>query len=287
MWKKIILRGRKVLVWSLLSSFFCASAQALSLNAIPPTCAMTGGDGRLVLYSDANDEVREFIYRRPDGAWDESALRAMFQFFRSPDGATRAMDRRLVQLLDQIQDHFGVDVIEIISGYRSPAYNAKLKAEGHAVASDSRHMEGDAADVHVDDITEIALRDYAQSLRCGGVGFYPALHFVHLDFGPIRQWGEGSRARKLVGERPIMIETERNYYRRGETVTWKDQRQSPTSPLQLQHFSRGQWTDVQSIPAASHSLLFQSGLHPHGKYRLRTPPADTLAYSNEFYFKQQ
>src|SRR3569832_1931270 len=38
---------------------------------------------------------------------------------------------------------------EVISGYRSPATNAKLRAAGHAVAQKSQHMEGHAMDVRL------------------------------------------------------------------------------------------------------------------------------------------
>lgn len=251
---------------------------ALSLNVPPPACELRGGDGRMVLYHFAHQEVREVQYRRADGAWDDAALVAINRLMRSPgDDAITPTDRRLIQLLDQIQDHFGVDVVEIISGYRSPAYNGRLKAEGRAVASDSRHMEGDAADVHLDDITEEAVRDYAQSLHCGGVGFYPALHFVHVDFGPIRAWSEPRGARKLVGERPIVIETDRNYYFAGDRVALK-------TAGELQHFARGSWT-VLRTPAPA-LLQFRAAEFPYGKYRVRINAASP-AYSNEFYFKKR
>jgi len=32
------------------------------------------------------------------------------------------------------------------------------------------------------------LRDTAKSLKIGGVGFYPASNFVHVDTGRVRYW---------------------------------------------------------------------------------------------------
>lgn len=264
--------------WLLLFCVLPQMSWALSLNAPPPACALRGGDGRVVLYHFAHQEMRAVQYRRADGAWDDAALAAINRLMRSPgDDATRPIDRRLVQLLDQLQDHFGADVVEIISGYRSPAYNGRLKADGRAVASDSRHMEGDAADVHLDEITEEVVRDYVQSLRCGGVGFYPALHFVHVDFGPIRGWSEPRGARKLVGERPIVIETDRNYYFAGDHVALQ-------AVGELQHFARGVWTTLRTPTPAL--LQFRTGEFPYGKYRVRIHGASP-AYSNEFYFKKK
>lgn len=262
-------------------------AFAISLNAPPPVCELRGGDGRVVLYHFAHQELREVQYRRADGGWDDAALVAINRLMRSPgDDAITPIDRRLIQLLDQIQDHFGVDVVEIISGYRSPAYNGRLKAEGRAVASDSRHMEGDAADVHLDDITEEAVRDYAQSLHCGGVGFYPALHFVHVDLGPVRTWSEPRGARKLVGEAPIVIETDRNVYREGDTVQWKYLGLMALH-IQLQHFVRGTWRHVTDLhTATTRTLTLHAGYLGYGKYRLRSDLATAPDYSNEFYFKK-
>jgi uncharacterized protein YcbK (DUF882 family) len=33
-----------------------------------------------------------------------------------------------------------------------------------------------------------ALRDSAIELKAGGVGYYPAQDFIHLDTGPVRHW---------------------------------------------------------------------------------------------------
>lgn len=81
--------------------------------------------------------------------------------------------------------------IEVISGYRSPAYNAKIGG-----ARRSQHMEGRAADIRVEDMP--AQKLYAAVLylyergalrALGGVGLYP--DFVHVDVrppDPTRPW---------------------------------------------------------------------------------------------------
>ena len=79
---------------------------------------------------------------------------------------------------------------EVISGYRSPATNAKLRAAGHAVAEHSQHMEGHAIDVRLKGCPLPRLRDLALAAGRGGVGFYPRSDFVHIDTGRVRSWRE-------------------------------------------------------------------------------------------------
>jgi uncharacterized protein YcbK (DUF882 family) len=77
---------------------------------------------------------------------------------------------------------------EIISGYRSPATNAKLRSQGHGVAEHSLHMDGLAVDVHVPGRSLALLRKTAIALKAGGVGYYPESQFVHIDVGRVRTW---------------------------------------------------------------------------------------------------
>jgi uncharacterized protein YcbK (DUF882 family) len=76
---------------------------------------------------------------------------------------------------------------ELISGYRSPATNAKLKSEGRGVATTSLHMKGMAVDVRIPGRNLAQLRNAALSLKAGGVGYYPG-QFVHVDVGRVRTW---------------------------------------------------------------------------------------------------
>lgn len=275
-------RGVCVAVWCIAGIAGHARATSLSVPPVANRCTLTGGDGVLVLYSERHDEVVRVQYQREDGTIDPKAQARIAQVLRSPDGATHAIDPRLIRLLDQIQDHFQADTVEIISGFRSPAYNRELKTTGHKVARESRHLHGDAADVHLDEIDERAVRDYARSLRCGGVGFYPSLHFVHVDFGPVRSWAEVAGKRKLVGKAPITIETDKNYYRANDTVRW--QPALPRSAV-LQRFVRGEWQAARTLPAGTDHLQFTTPAFAYGKYRLMLN-ADTPEYSNEFYLKR-
>lgn len=121
------------------------------------------------------------------GALDE--IRHFLRDFRNGD--THAIDPGL---LDQLHLLAAVTAtrtpFQVISGYRSPATNAMLQREGHGVATQSLHLQGQAIDIRLADIRLADLRDAALSLRAGGVGYYPSpgSDFVHIDTGRMRRW---------------------------------------------------------------------------------------------------
>ena len=107
--------------------------------------------------------------------------------FRS--GERHAVDPGLMDYLVQVAHAVGVDpAFSVISGYRSPQTNARLHEQSAGVARHSLHMEGRAIDVRIIgvDCAELAAR--ALDLKRGGVGYYRASNFVHLDTGAFRTW---------------------------------------------------------------------------------------------------
>jgi uncharacterized protein YcbK (DUF882 family) len=104
--------------------------------------------------------------------------------------AVKAIDPRLLDLLHELK--LTVDSrkpFAIISGYRSPKTNAKLRANSRGVAKRSMHLEGKAIDIRIPGYNLSHLRQAALSLRGGGVGYYPKSGFIHLDTGRVRTWG--------------------------------------------------------------------------------------------------
>jgi uncharacterized protein YcbK (DUF882 family) len=77
---------------------------------------------------------------------------------------------------------------EVISGYRSPRTNARLRHVTSGVAENSLHIQGRAIDVRLTSAKTAALRDAALALHAGGVGYYPESNFVHVDTGNVRSW---------------------------------------------------------------------------------------------------
>ena len=79
-------------------------------------------------------------------------------------------------------------VVEVVSGYRSARTNALLRERGSGVARHSLHVEGRALDFRMEGIPTGRVRDLALALGRGGVGYYAASDFVHVDTGRPRTW---------------------------------------------------------------------------------------------------
>ena len=112
-----------------------------------------------------------------DGVLDEEAARALDLLLadarrpgRPPEVAT--MDRRLLRLLFRAAYHFGVQEVELVSGYRRPWRFAE-GYHGKARAMDFRLVGVDAPEVAA----------YLRTLPRVGVGLYthPRTRWVHLD----------------------------------------------------------------------------------------------------------
>jgi uncharacterized protein YcbK (DUF882 family) len=100
----------------------------------------------------------------------------------------RAMDRRLIGLVLRAARVFRARQVEIVSGYRSPAYNALLRGQGRQVARESQHVQGRAVDFRLPEISTERLLTFVKAQQMGGVGYYPVSRFVHVDTGPVRFW---------------------------------------------------------------------------------------------------
>ncbi|QLB13283.1 uncharacterized protein YcbK (DUF882 family) [Bisgaardia hudsonensis] len=100
------------------------------------------------------------------------------------------MDPKLFTKFYQIQSNLGLRnaEIQIICGYRSPVSNASMRRKSRGVAKNSYHMIGKAIDFRIDGISLSKVRQTAESLKSGGVGYYPRSNFVHVDTGPVRTW---------------------------------------------------------------------------------------------------
>lgn len=114
-------------------------------------------------------------------------LNSFLRDFRT--GEVHPIDFRLVGILSKIQQKTGSrGTYEVISGFRSGATNAQLRAKSNGVAKKSLHLVGQAIDVRLTDLPTRELRDVAIALRVGGVGYYPKSDFVHIDTGRVRTW---------------------------------------------------------------------------------------------------
>jgi len=135
------------------------------------------------------DEHLEIEYFR-DGAYVPEALSAIEVLLRDfRNGERHAMDPHLMDYLVEVAHTLAVDpAFSVISGYRSPQTNASLREHSSGVAQHSLHMEGRAIDVRMKGIDCANLAAHAVDMKRGGVGYYRASDFVHLDTGAFRTW---------------------------------------------------------------------------------------------------
>ncbi len=78
--------------------------------------------------------------------------------------------------------------LHILSGYRSAQTNAELAKTYERVASNSLHITGKAIDFRLPSVKARKLRNLAIEANRGGVGYYAARDFIHIDTGPVRAW---------------------------------------------------------------------------------------------------
>jgi len=149
------------------------------------------GNGRLRLAHAHFAETLDVRYRRADGTYDPAALARIEHFFRSrEDGRAGPVSLRLVELLGYIEDHFHPKQMTLLSGYRSPEFNADLRAAGQKAAQASLHTEGLAADIVFSGVDQRRLWLQLRELQSGGAGYYKTGHFIHVDTGRPRFWEE-------------------------------------------------------------------------------------------------
>ncbi len=126
-----------------------------------------------------------------NGQYQPDALKALDKLMRDWRCDTvHAIDPALYDQLFALQAKVGMPgAFHIICGYRSPATNAMLHDRSDGVAKHSLHMDGKALDLNLPGKDLAQLHAAALSLGAGGVGYYPASDFIHMDTGRVRTWG--------------------------------------------------------------------------------------------------
>jgi uncharacterized protein YcbK (DUF882 family) len=156
---------------SLWASLHCAPERSLAFKNLH-----TGESLRTTFWAEGrylNDELK--------------AVNHVLRDHRSGD--VHPMDPKLLDLLYALQQSVAVNgSFHVISGYRSPASNQKLRSKSGGVAKKSLHMQGKAIDIRLPGCKLLQLRDAALGLKAGGVGYYARSDFIHVDTGRVRRW---------------------------------------------------------------------------------------------------
>lgn len=174
---------------------FLRSAATLAGSSVVPTAfaklaPAIDVEKELHLYNIHTGEFVKTTFQHA-GHYDQQGLDQLDHLLRDHrSGESTLISRTLLDDIHTLQQLFKPNqAIEIISGYRSPKTNEKLRAMGHGVAKRSLHMQGKAIDIRIPGVNLRQVRKAALALKSGGVGYYPKSGFIHLDVGRVRQWG--------------------------------------------------------------------------------------------------
>jgi len=176
-------------------SFWCLIL-AMLITPLPGRCSdaifQPPREYKLRFYHTHTNERLEIVYRRGD-TYIPTALARLDHFLRDHrTGDVRHFDPRLFDLLHDLTESLNDPggEIDVICGYRTPWSNEFLRTRSAhtGVAVHSLHMQAEAIDIRLPGIPTPQLRDAALRLHRGGVEYYSASNFVHVDVGRVRRW---------------------------------------------------------------------------------------------------
>jgi uncharacterized protein YcbK (DUF882 family) len=174
-------------------------AAVAAVGAIRPAQGQRVGDRARLLWirNQAGEEVSGH-YIKADGWVDWRVVQRLQTLFRDlRENAAGPMPVLLLDVLWLIQSGWRHErPLLLLSGYRTPRSNAALEG----AAFNSRHMEGQAADIALRDVPIAQVAESAATFSriydFMGVGNYPG--FVHVDIGPRRAWERGTTPRRIT-----------------------------------------------------------------------------------------
>lgn len=162
-------------------------ASSLEAAASPAAASLST---RVLDFAHTHTGERLSVEYFSGGAYLPDALSTVNHFLRDfRTGEVHQIDAGLLDLLHSLTRLTDTSKpFQVISGYRSPKTNVMLRQRSEGVAAGSLHMQGQAIDIRLADIPLAKLRNAALNLQRGGVGYYPASDFVHVDTGRVRRW---------------------------------------------------------------------------------------------------
>jgi uncharacterized protein YcbK (DUF882 family) len=176
---------------ALLGAFASVAVTAAPVYANTFGLLRGAGDIRKVsMRSARTGESIEMVYWI-EGEYIKDAMKEINHFMRDwREDASIRMDQRNFDII--AATHSLLDTTEpylLLSGYRTPKTNAMLRSRSKAVARNSLHMQGMAADLRLGSRSVSQIARAGKACSSGGVGTYSRSNFVHLDCGDVRSWG--------------------------------------------------------------------------------------------------
>lgn len=136
-----------------------------------------GGGSSYLVDTSSKPASRVITYSRSRDGEKQLSEHFKVKEFACKDGSdTILIDQQLVYYCEMIRRYFGRP-ITINSGYRTPAYNAKVGGAGG-----SKHKEGKAADIVVSGVSPQKVAQYAEEIGVKALHAYNT--FTHIDTRP-------------------------------------------------------------------------------------------------------
>ena len=159
------------------------------------------------------------------------------------------VDENLVKYLQKIRSHFGKSV-HINSGYRCKKHNAAVGG-----ASASNHMDGEAADIRIDDVTPLEVAQYAEHIGMLGIGVYS--WGVHVDTRTSKYfWYDGGASNVKTFGGSFIDEPEEPKIDTSKVVD------KAADPKVIWDFLKSQGLNDYGIAGLMGNLYAESGLKP-------------------------
>lgn len=220
----------------------------------PAAPFFVAGDGKIAVRSVKTGRRFRGRYRDARGRYRRRALAAITRVYGGdPKDPEARIALRFVELLAYLQRAFKSPWVEIASGYRSPVYNAKLRAKGRTVAKASLHLYGMAADLRLRGVDSKKMWELLRDRKLAGAGYYGS-PWVHVDVGPARSWTQGTadvRSGRSNANKMLLLIPERDVYRAGQRASWRLVRMTAypvglraRRPFELEHRSGASWRKV-------------------------------------------
>jgi uncharacterized protein YcbK (DUF882 family) len=144
----------------------------------------------VLVYPNSGERLNLTYYKNEK--YDPKAMRQIDLLLKDRrKNETIKIDPELIDYLVDIRSRLGLPpsaVFEILSGYRAPETNAKLRNKSEKVAKNSFHMRGWAVDFRIKGVSGKAIAEIAKTMQRGGVSYYASSNHVHVDLGNIRTW---------------------------------------------------------------------------------------------------
>jgi uncharacterized protein YcbK (DUF882 family) len=149
----------------------------------------TDEERKLSFYNTHTHERLTVVYKKGEH-YNPEALEKINNILRDHrSGEIHPIDPKLMDYLYDLLTEVGNHAeVHIISGYRSPKTNKKLRKRSKKVAAGSLHMQGRALDFRLPGTDTAVLRDKALAMKRGGVGYYKKSDFIQIDTGRARFW---------------------------------------------------------------------------------------------------